>query len=74
METCRLCLRISTRLPTHQIMEGAEIELAVDDGAVEAQSGASNAIHGVEMELKVRLTGTALYAGAGSAEGRAASH
>jgi hypothetical protein len=55
-------------------MEGAEIELAVDDGAVEAQSGASNAIHGVEMELKVRLAGTALYAGAGSAEGRAASH
>lgn len=31
---------------------GSEVEVAIDDGAVEIKTGASNAIHGVELELK----------------------
>jgi inorganic triphosphatase YgiF len=44
--------RINRCAATLQLPDGTELELAMDDGAVEAAAGASAPIHGVELELK----------------------
>ncbi|CAL8480813.1 CHAD domain-containing protein [Caballeronia sp. S22] len=44
--------RISRCAATLQLPDGTELELAMDDGAVEATAGPSAPIHGIELELK----------------------
>ncbi|WP_244815338.1 CYTH domain-containing protein [Caballeronia sp. Lep1P3] len=44
--------RINRCAATLQLPDGTELELAMDDGAVEATARASAPIHGVELELK----------------------
>lgn len=44
--------RINRCAATLQLPDGTELELAMDDGAVEATAGPSAPIHGIELELK----------------------